>query len=83
MSFMPIEVPITKPAKPIRAIIMFLKIKNALDDPDVERQRAQVSKKAGNISPSALSVNAPSNDIKSSKFGMATARTTKNCKKKL
>lgn len=68
--------PIIKPANPIPPIKTFFAIRIARDNPDVECQRVQNSRNAGIVNPNVDNVNAPINDIKSSKFGIATARRT-------
>lgn len=68
--------PINNPAKPIHTITRFFDIKTARDNPDVKCHRVQHSRNAGIVSPNVDSVNAPINDIKSSKFGIATASRT-------
>lgn len=73
--------PIIKPAKPIPAIKTFFAIKTALDNPDVECHRVQNSRNAGIVNPNVDNVSAPINDIKSSKFGIATASRTETKEK--
>lgn len=61
ISFILVDVPITKPASPIKAITTFLNTKIARDNPAVESQYVQNSRKAGIVRPSVLSVKAPGN----------------------
>lgn len=77
MSFILIDVPMTKPAKPINAIITFLNIKINLDRPDVKCHRVQQSKNAGIVKPNIDKVKAPNSDMNRSKLGIATANKTK------
>lgn len=68
--------PMIKPAKPIKTIKTFFAIKTTRDNPDVECQRAHNSRNAGIVNPKVDNVNAPIKDMKSSKFGIATASRT-------
>lgn len=70
------DVPMTKPAKPIRAITAFLKIMNALAYPVLVYQCALVSNRAGNAIPSVDNANAPIREMNISKLGIKTAITT-------
>lgn len=78
MSCMLIDVPIISPAKPIIAIIAFLKIKTNLASPDVWCHRVKQSNSAGIVRPNMERVNAPNSDMNRSKLGMATANRTEN-----
>lgn len=79
MPFILIVVPITKPARPMNAIIIFLNSKIIRDNPVVKCQRVQQSKNAGIVKPNIDNVNAPNSDMKRSKLGIATAsRTNRN-----
>lgn len=82
MSLMLRLVPMKKPANPMHPISEFLIIIKAFAMPLRLFQWAIVSNRAGNKMPNVESANAPTNEIKMSKFGIATAQITAIKKRK-
>lgn len=77
ISFKLSDVPTKKPHKPIIQKKIFLKIMNAFSRPEVRSHLKIVSNNGGKMMPNALRANAPINEMNKSRFGIATAMTTK------